>query len=185
MSKIANVIANLGIAVRLATFDKQAVEAIDDSHANVWRSFVALPFALVLNALAAGPPPESSAEGPSIGLGWYAVAWLLALVIASEFARHLGKLDRIARYIVARNWTTLIQAFVVAVVAKLLVADDVDRMSQFPVAVAGLWTLVYDWFVAKHALSISGAAAAALVAMQVVALLLTIGFAIMAFTGGG
>lgn len=202
-------LGNLGAAIRIGLFDVQAVGQIVDDDRSVWRSFWAMPATLLLNSAAAaaiagavaaatdgaiGPPGagdagDGAAAGQSsggravLGWGWPLIAMLAILVLAAEFSRQLGRLDRFPRYVIAYNWAGLFQA--TATIAALVFgsAAGSGQFVLFALAVVVVWTFVYNWYLTKHALAIDGAPAAVLVLSQLVCAFLITRVAAAVFLG--
>ncbi len=190
MSLLSEARPNLQIAWRLAKFDKTAADAFPDDDRSVWRSFWAVPFVLLLDQLAAPlasaafPTVEADAARASISAGWLVIGWFLALNISAEFARALGRADRLHRYVVAHNWCAVVQAGVfTASVAILALVDAPEAFYRMLILVVGLWSLIYDWHVVKHALNLGGGPAALLMAMLLVSAFIMTAVA-QSFSGG-
>lgn len=174
MSRLAEAVQNIAIAFRLAIFDGPAAAQAPNDGEAAWRSFGALPIALVLQSIAAAmtlellPGAQAAAEesGGSgfAGMLWFVTSWLLAITIATEAARHLGRLDVIARYVVMFNWAATLQGAMLAF--ALTAFATASQVSLVLVALIGFWSLLYDWYVAKTVLKIPGGAAALIVGMQ-------------------
>lgn len=174
MSRLADAIVNLRIAIRFIYFEKAAADAINDDDRTVWRSFWSLPFFILLQIASSSLSASAFAEADNITLpetspfavGWVIVGWFLGLNIAAEFARSLNRFEYFPRFVIARNWAALVQGFVVTVGAAVIVALDGGLdLFQFWMMVAGFWSLVYDWFIVKTTLRVSGGAAAMLMAV--------------------
>ena len=174
MSRLAEAVQNITVAFRLAIFDGAAAAQAPNDGPAAWRSFAALPIAMVLQMIAASmtmqllPGAQAAADeaGGSgfAGLLWFATSWLLAITIATEAARHLGRLDVIARYVILFNWAAALQGAVLAF--ALTAFASASQVSLILVALIGFWSLLYDWYVAKTILNIPGGAAALIVGMQ-------------------
>lgn len=203
-------LGNLGAAIRIGLFDGHAVGQIVDDDRSVWRSFWAMPATLVLNTVAAaaiagavaaatdgaiGTPGgaeggDGAVSGQSgggrtmLGWGWPLVAMLAILVLAAEFSRQLGRLDRFPRYVIAYNWAGLFQSTVtIAVIVFGSAAAGSGRIVLFFMAVVAVWSFVYNWYLTKHALAIDGPPAAVLVLSQLVCAFLITRIAAAVFLG--
>ncbi len=157
-------------AYRLARLDAAGMQAFDVSIEGYWRSFgaalVALPGYLVVVALRASQAPEEE--------GWlrfvaieaiaYVIAWVAYPLAAFYLTRPLNRADRYVAYIVAYNWSNVLQLAVY--VAVVIVAAS----NLAPLALVGvlhlatvLTVLAYQWFIARTALAITPLAAAGIV----------------------
>ncbi len=184
MSRLGEALFNIGIAWRLALFDGRAAKAFPDSDRSVWRSFWMLPAVLLLDRItglltaSAFAAEDGSFGRSSFATGWLVVGWLLALVVSGEFARHMDRLDRWPRYVVAHNSAALIQASVfTAGIAVLNLAGASSDVYGLWVVGIGFWSLVYDWFVVRTVLEVPRPHAALLMAVLLLAALVVNQFA--------
>lgn len=169
MSRFAEALANLWLAMRAAFFDRAALDAFKDDDRSVWRSFWALPVVVAMDLGASVltrdvfADPAALDSRSTFAAGWVVVGWMLGLNIAAEFARVFGKSARFPRFVVAHNWAAAIQAGLFTVgMALLSVIGAGPSLLGYWIAIVGFWSLVFDWFIAKTALNIPGAAAALL-----------------------
>lgn len=170
---------NIWLAARLAQFQGDAVERYPDDDRAFWRSFIGLFLILALDFLisdlsisAYGDPEAGLSRAPTAS-AWLAVGWLLNLAIAAEFARLVKRADRWPRFVVAHNWTSLLQSVVLATVIVVLASiEATSKTYDFWLVVLGFWSLMFDWYVVKVALKIDGPPAALLIAIMLAASLL-------------
>lgn len=178
MSRIAEALGNIVLAARVARFDGTAIPAFKDDDRTFWRSFAALPIVLFLDLAVSGAVGAAfegvgvEADRSPLASGWLAAGWLLALVIAAEFAARIGSADDWPRFVVAHNWAALIQAVVFAAGVLVISALEVEGGAfNFWIVVVGFWSLVFDWFIVKTALKTTGGLAALLMAILLFAAL--------------
>lgn len=168
-------------AWRLAHADPQGMAHFDATPEGFWRSFrvafLLLPaYALLLWMELALPPPEGSQPAVATGgirlvaieLIAYAISWMAFPLAAHYLAAALGRQREYVGYIVAINWSAVLQTALLLPLAAVNVAgllpSPVAELLSFAVLVA---LLAYGWFIARTALGIGGLAAAGLVAVDV------------------
>ncbi|MEQ9121536.1 MAG: hypothetical protein RIM80_03090 [Alphaproteobacteria bacterium] len=172
MTRLGEALWSASLAFRLGRFDASAVDAFQDDDRTFWRSFWALPVALLLGFVATrlmlgaiGAEAGMYRRSPA-SIAWDVTGALLSLAVAAEFARAVGKAERWPRYVVAQNWASLAQTIVLTLallgLAMLGAASD---FVQFAMLAIGFWKLAFDWYVAKTALQITGGQAALLTAV--------------------
>lgn len=174
MSRIAEAVDNIRVALKLAVFNGPAASTCSNEGDVAWRSFAALPIALVLQLISTQatmrilPIAEIAAEEGSgtgfAGLLWFITSWLIALTIGVEAARHLGRIDVAPRYVILFNWAAALQGAVLALVLTAFVTAP--QISVALAAIVGFWSLFYDWFLAKTVLGIPGGPAALIIILQ-------------------
>ena len=162
-------------AWRLARFDANGMRYFDRSLEGFWRSFrvalLAAPFTALLIAL--------NLSHAKFGGGWFrilageSIAYVIGWVAFPLLAYYLtDAIDRRAQYlgfIVAYNWSTLIQ------LAVVLPAAIISHSGILPVELAtgvmlaaNVAILVYEWFIVRIALTLPGLGAAGIVAVDVI-----------------
>ncbi len=160
-------------AWRFARLDRGALRWFELSVEGFWRSFfafaiVAPGFAVLMYIehaevpVAAGAPRIFVVDGIAYVL--QCVAFPLAMVF---LCRAIGRWDRYVGFVVALNWSVVLQMALI-VPARLLAASDVaagagDTLFYFAV----IAVLLYQWFITVTALEVSGWTAAAAVALDV------------------
>ena len=158
-------------ALRLARMDPGGLGHFDTSIAGFWRSFYAavvvapayvllIAFDAALRPVGAGPLRWVLVDAIAYVIEW--TAYPLAMVY---IARWLACSDNYIRYIVAHNWANVLGIAVFLPVAAIAVLNP---------AMAGLLYLamiavfVYQWYVARTALKITGGEAAVLMVFNLV-----------------
>jgi hypothetical protein len=182
--------AGLAGAFLLGRGRTEGLMLIEDSPEGAWRSFAAalicLPALLAIRLFAWGSigVPESGALRALVAeVTAYAIAWVGFALISLPLAQSWGRGGAWLRFIAAWNWTNVVQY-------ALMLALVVPGALGLPMAIVQLLTLgglAYalwlEWFVARHALGVDGAKAAALVGIDL-ALGLFLAGMIQTLTGG-
>lgn len=160
---------------RLARLDRNGMRYFDLSHHGVWRSFWSAPLCypgfLILLFLRLDPASLARSSIPHIVLVesiGYVVAWTAFPLLILGFCRGLGREDEGFDFIVAYNWSQILQTAFLLVVA--LVADRLLPQSAAAGIdlIAYLLLLAYEWFIALVAIGGGGWVAAAVVFIDVV-----------------
>jgi hypothetical protein len=168
---------------RLARLDTGGMGFFRNTPGAFWRSFkvafIIAPFYAGLLAMRyamgeVASPPLHFMVIESIS---YAIAWLAFPVIIDPLCRAMGKGDKYIRFIVAYNWVALFQNMLYLPLAMMLVTNVLPQGSGgFLGLIVLLVIMGYTWFIAKTALEISGAQAAAIVAIDFTLSLLINGY---------
>jgi len=176
MPTVAEVSHGIYGAWRLARRDPHAMAWFDRSVPGVWRSFwagaICYPGFLVLQILQIDGAP----------LGWatmlrfltvstigYVIGWTAYPLTALPFCRWIAPEERALGFIAAYNWAQVLQTALVLVVTLFGALHLVPAYAiAYAETVAYLAILVYEWFIARIALEAGGAAATALVLLDVV-----------------
>jgi hypothetical protein len=171
-------------AWRLAHFDAGGMRYFDRSLTGFWRSFqvavLAAPFAAMLIALHLADM-KIAGGWPRIVLGEtiaYVIGWVAFPLLAFYLARLIEREAEYVGFIVAYNWSSLIQlavllpSFALAQSGVLPVA-----LAQATVLAAQVFALVYEWFVVRTALRLPGFGAAGVVAIDLIVSVLVNGIA--------
>ncbi len=159
---------------RLFLFDRSAVQYIDSTIGGFWKSFyaavIALPGAFILRILFVQNNPELLAE---TGMGRvtmvfaldYVYQWISFPLIMVYLAEAMGRDRQYVSFIVARNWSHVIQVAIILPAAVIFLAGGADETSGGFVLLfaAHIVTWVYAWFIARTVLDITGLAAALIV----------------------
>ncbi len=152
-------------AVRLARMDPGGLGHFDTTIEGFWRSFyaavVAAPAYVLLIVLKASLHPVGA--GPVrwvlVDATAYVIEWTAYPLAMVYISRWLACSDNYFRYIVARNWAMVIGlAFFLPVAAIVAINPALAWL----LVLATLAVLVYQWYVARTALKITGAEAAVL-----------------------
>jgi len=163
-------------AWRLARLDRSAIALFDRSMEGVWRSFIAAaicyPGFLILVTLRL-----ESAQLEQSGLLhiWlvetigYVIAWCAFPLLVFRFCRFLGREAQGFDFIIAYNWSQILQTALLLVVAGLVAgAPMTAEVAAILDLVAYLAILFYEWFIAKVALDAGGLVATAVVLIDIV-----------------
>ncbi|MEX0809149.1 MAG: hypothetical protein WD044_10520 [Dongiaceae bacterium] len=158
---------------RLARLDTIGLQWLDRSPDGFWRSFrlaaLLLPafalhvyFDLSDSAITASLPRILAIQGI-----YYIVAWTAFPVLMHPIAVALGREERYIGYIVALNWSQVIQYGVLLPVETLIFLGNGGGIGAFLGVVVFFALSVYLWFIAKTALDIHGTTAAGLVVLDI------------------
>lgn len=158
---------------RLAHADPAGMAHFDRTPEGFWRSFrlavVLLPaYALViLFKLDLDPPDSPLARVIAVELIAYALSWIAYPLAAYYLVSAIDREREYVGYIVAYNWSSLLQMAVIlpvlAVFASGVLPDVAAGLLGIVVQIA---LLALIWFIAKTALGVSGLIAAAAVAID-------------------
>ena len=163
-------------AWRLARLDRSAMAIFDRSMVGVWHSFLAAvicyPGFLILLTLRL-EPTQIDQSGlfhiwlvESIG---YVIAWCAFPLLIFRFCRWLGRETQGFDFIIAYNWSQILQTALLLLVALLVaiapVTTDVAAVLEL---VAYLAILLYEWFIARVALDAGGLTATTVVLIDIV-----------------
>jgi hypothetical protein len=152
----------VGGALRLAVGDRRGLNFFDPSIDGFWRSFraamVCYPLYLVLigfrvnGALWHGAAPILVVETIA-----YVISWVGFPLLVLPVSRHFGRADRFLWFMVAYNWSQ-IPATGVFVLVGLDSATGLMPPSAAHLAglLAAIAALVYEWYIARVALAVSG-----------------------------
>lgn len=160
-------VALAGLA-RLARFDAQGLAFFGNDLAAFWRSFAAAflvaPVHFGLIALDMdGETADRLLHSWLVYLIAYVIGWVAYPLAMVHLSRFLDREPLFFRYMAAYNWFQVVQAAIV-LPASLLAATGL--LSEEAIALLGMFVLssilIYDWFIARTALQIGGAQAAAL-----------------------
>ena len=160
-------------AWRLALLDRRGLDCFDDTVEAYWKSFnaaaiVAPAYALLLILrlyeieARAGFFTIAVVETIAYVIGW--VAFPLIMIYVCD---RIGRSDRYLRYIVAHNWSNVIQVavfFAVTILSKGILGGGLEVLGFAATAAI----LFYQWFIARTALEVSGGAAASIVGLDLV-----------------
>lgn len=165
----------VGGALRLAIGDRRGLALFDASVDGFWRSFraalICYPLYLLLLAL-----HVASAQWAASGAGRIVLVETIAFIISwtafplaiLPLSRWLGREDRFLAFMVAYNWSQIPQTALFVLVG-FDAATGLFAPSSAPVAqlVATVAVLVYEWYIARVALAVSGAQATLVVIADV------------------
>jgi hypothetical protein len=158
---------------RLARLDPIGFEWLDRSVEGFWRSFriaVLLLPAFALHVFYDLSDAEIAASLPRIlaieGI-YYIIAWTAFPVFVHPIAVALGREQRYVGYIVAINWSQVIQYGVLIPVETLIFLGQGGGIGTFLGVVVFFALVFYLWFIAKTALDIPGTTAAGIVVLDI------------------
>jgi hypothetical protein len=166
-------------AWRLALFDPAGMQWFDRSIEGFWRSFrvaalVAPAYALLLylHDLSGSPPPDLARYLVVQAIA-YVVMWVAFPLVMAHLAPIIDRDAEYLGFVVAYNWSTILQMAVLLPLAFLLAGRTEPGGPASLLALAGqLALLVYEWFIVKTALRLGGFAATGLVLLDFVLSLL-------------
>ncbi len=158
-------------AVRLARMDPGGLGHFDTSIAGFWRSFyaaaVVAPAYVLLTAFDAALRPVGA--GPArwvlVEATAYVIEWTAYPLAMAYISRWLASSDNYIRYIVAHNWANVLGIAVLLPVAAITVLNPALSGLLFLAMIA---VLVYQWYVARTALRITGGEAVVLMVFKFV-----------------
>jgi hypothetical protein len=160
---------------RFAFLDRGAMRFFDISHHGVWRSFWAAPICypgfviLLLLRLDADTIARAGfIDILTIETIGYVIAWTAFPLLVLGFCRWLGREEQGFEFIVAYNWSQVLQTVLLLIVAFAVdnmlpdsLGPDLNLLAYFAV-------LAYEWFIALVAIGAGGWVAAAVVLIDVV-----------------
>jgi len=158
---------------RLARFDAAGVQFFDDSPAAALRSFFAAvlvaPAFIAMTLLT--PGQEESVQGAPVVLLVYALnyclMWVVFPVIAYRICQAIDREKVFFRFLSANNWTSVIAFHLQLAVAVLVVGNIFpDVLAVLLQLAMFVYLVVYQWFIARHCLDVSGPGAIGFVALQ-------------------
>ena len=166
----------VGGALRLARGDRRGLGFFDASIDGFWRSFraglICYPlYLLLLSFRIAGSRWAASGAVPILATETiaYVISWVAFPLLMLPLARWLDRDDRFLPFMVAYNWSQIPQA----VLFVLIGLDGATGLLPPPVVQAAgmlavIAVLVYQWFIARVALAVTGAQATLVVIIDVV-----------------
>jgi hypothetical protein len=162
-------------AWRLARRDPNGLRYFDTSLAGFWRSFrvavLAAPFnglliyfSLTGAAVKIGGDWFHILAGETIG---YVVSWTAFPLVMFYLSEAIGRRDKYLGFIVAYNWATIVQLAIILPPALVYWLGVLPHLPGALFLTAGNTALLlYEWFIVRTALSVSGLAAAGIVALD-------------------
>lgn len=174
MINARDVVTGLFVAWRLFLFDRTAIRVADSTIEGFWKSFyaavIALPAVFILRVLFVDASPDLASHSGTGRIAMvfaldYVYQWVLFPLFMVYLAEGMGRSRQYVTFIVARNWSQVIQVAIVLPAAVILIAEGSDDpgIGWMVLIGAHLVTWVYGWFIARTALDISGMAAALVV----------------------
>jgi hypothetical protein len=166
----------VGGALRLACGDRRGLGFFDVTIDGFWRSFraaaICYPLYLFLLISRVSAAQWTTAGVPTVILVEtiaYVIAWAAFPLLILQLTRWLGREHRFLAFMVVYNWSQIPQTVLLAIVGLdaatgLLPASTV----HFVEAIATIAVLVYEWYIARVALAVTGAQATLIVIIDVV-----------------
>jgi hypothetical protein len=173
MLSAGEVVASLYGAWRLAHLDRQGLSFFNDSPQGAWRSFfaaaiVAPLFAVMLMVTRSEHASVDPLRYALVESITYVISWVAYPVVVEWLSRAMGCRDNFESYLVAYNWSMVLQNALILPVTILAALDvlppEIGRYLWFAIF---LVVLVYFWFIARTALKVSPATAAGLVTLDI------------------
>ena len=166
----------VGGALRLARGDRRGFGFFDTSIDGFWRSFRAalICYPLYLALLSFRVPGASWTQSgvPTILIVEsiaFVISWTAFPLLILPLARLLGREDRFLAFMVVYNWSQIPQTVLFVLVgldgATGLLAPSAAGFAQLVAAIA---VLVYEWYIARVALLVTGAQATVVVMVDLV-----------------
>ena len=154
----------VGGALRLAVGDRGGLKFFDPTIDGFWRSFraalICYPFYLMLVGFRVTAAQwEMSGFAPILIIETiaYVVTWAAFPLLILPVSRQLGRGDRFLPFMVAYNWSQIPQTAVFVLVgldgaAGLLPPSG----ARFAGLLAAIAALIYEWYIARIALAVTG-----------------------------
>src|SRR5258708_8233511 len=165
-SALAEAWLALAGTLRLARGDPGGLDCFDWSVGGFWRSFRAAilcyPLYLILFTfpVVLGDTPVVEVDAGrfyAVESIHFVMSWVAFPLIVLPIADFFGRGDRFLIFITAYNWCQVPQTMVFAVVAVLGGAGILSGKAMLSVdLILGIGALVYEWYIARVALAISG-----------------------------
>jgi len=162
-------------AWRLARRDPNGMRYFDTSLAGFWRSFYVAVLAAPFNGLLIWF--NLSGTGVKVGGDWvhiiagetisYVISWTAFPLAMFYLSEAIGRRDKYLGFIVAYNWATIVQLAIILPPAFLYWTGVLPHLlGALLLTAANIALLLYEWFIVRTALSLSGLAAAGVVALD-------------------
>ncbi len=167
-------------AWRLARLDSGALAYFDKTAEGFWKSFFAAVIVapgyllLILFELAKSDTDAGALRLLLVHLCAYTIGWTAFPVAVNHVCDAIGKQERYIGYIVAFNWTKVIQMAVSLPVVALSASEVMPlQLVGLLSGTVSLLILGYEWFVTRTALGIGAMGAIGFVALDLVIDLIT------------
>lgn len=168
------IVASLYGSWRLAHFDKTGMAYFEKTVDGFWRSFFAALLVAPLYAVMLGLRYASGAEADDpvryglIEAISYLISWFAYPVVMLSLTEALDRRDRFVGYMVAYNWSLVLQNCALLVVAILgalnVLGPDIAKVVWLLVVVA---VFVYLWFIGRVGLGVPALTAIGIVSVDV------------------
>jgi hypothetical protein len=163
--------------LRLARGDPGGLACFDPSIGGFWRSFraalICYPLYLILLSfpVVLGDAPVVEVDAGRFFAAetiHFVIAWVAFPLLVLPVVDFLGRGDRFLGFIVAYNWCQVPQTLVFATIALLGGAGVISADAMLIVdLILGLGALVYEWYIARVALALTGPRAALVILCDV------------------
>lgn len=172
-------------AFRLGQRDPGGLADLDSSREGFWRSFRAALLVLPGYALMIFLEPVSFGQVQAtdpvaailVDLIAYVIFWTSMPVLMPYLCRAFGREKHYTTYVVADNWAQIPQAYLMALVSLIGYADVLPDTVQAVLGMAAiLWIMLFKFWVARIALSVTAGPALAVILTDV-----TIGVVVSSF----
>ena len=166
----------MGGALRLARGDRRGLGFFDASLEGFWRSFraalICYPFYLLLLSFRVAAPQWHASGMPTIVIvetTAYVISWAAFPLLILPLVRWLGREEQFFAFMVPYNWSQVPQSALFVLIAlnraSGLLPPTAGRLAEFAALLA---VMVYEWYIARVALAISGAQASSVVIADLV-----------------
>ena len=169
MSLVGEMVRSFKGALQLLKLDPTGVLAFNNSTQGFWRSFSALiiiaPIYIGLSLMEL-PGIDGAAKDKSIMAHLMILVLQLALWlgVVGFVARKMNISDRYPLYVIVYNWANALMMVIIAIpFAAFSVGLLTDNQVVFIVVLVELAMLLYEWFITRISLQISGLIAGAMV----------------------
>ncbi len=166
---LAHILRSLHGVWRLAMLDERGMDSIENTHEGFWRSFLAavvlLPVFFLLIAMERPPPglePPPTFRLIAVESIGYIVKWTAFPLAALPMVSGLKRDGRYFGFIAALNWAQVIEmipGLILIALTHTVLPESAAGTAQFALLAA---FLMYEWYITKISLDISGLAAAGL-----------------------
>jgi hypothetical protein len=180
-------------ALWLARGDRRGLGFFDASIDGFWRSFraaiVCYPLYLILVNIRVNAPQWAEAGVARILLAEtisYVIVWVAFPLVILQLSRVIDREERFLAFMVTYNWSQIPQTALVTIVAL----NRAGGLFPLPLAAfvelaAAIAVLVYKWYIARVALSVTGGQAALVVILDLMLGVLVGSIALgLYYTGG-
>ncbi len=166
----------IGGALLLARGDRRGLALFDTSIDGFWRSYraamICFPLYLVLLSVRVTPAQwTATGVAPILAVETiaYVISWVAFPLLILPLARWLGRETRFLVFMVAYNWSQIPLTALIAIVALNRATGLLPSAAgQFAELAATVAVLLYQWYIARVALSVTGAQAMLVVVVDLV-----------------
>lgn len=159
-------------AWRLLRVDAGGLGEFDQSVEGFWKSFYAAvltaPAYVIVVALhlSAVEPVGGFLHLVLIETGAYVIEWVAYPLVIFYIAEMMDRQETYIRFIVALNWSRVIQMILYLPVLLLVEAEAFGQLGSLLSFLVTIAVLLYQWYVTRTALDVHGLAAGLLVALD-------------------